>query len=99
MPKRRDAAAPAYVSTEQRVNYNRGSAVAEDIPEEANAVGDSGKNDRDRNTLSYDNSLRVYSFRVVDSRQDLDSNQSNYSYIRSSTRIPRIICACTSGIL
>ena len=53
-----------------------GAPVAEDLPEEANAVGDSGKkNDRDRNTLSTGNSLHVHSFRVVDSRQDLDSMQ------------------------
>ena len=35
------------------------------------------KNDRDRNTLTTGNSLHVHSSRVVDSRQNLDANQSN----------------------
>ena len=54
-----------------------GTAVAEGLSEEANGVGDSGKNDRDRSTLTTGNSLRVHSFWVVDSRQNLDTNQSN----------------------
>jgi len=36
-----------------------------------------GKNDRDRSTFITDNSLRVPSYRVVDSRQKLDASQSN----------------------
>ena len=35
------------------------------------------ENDRDRSTLSTGISSRVHSFRVVDSRQNLDANQSN----------------------
>ena len=35
------------------------------------------KNDRDRITLITSNSLRVHSSQVVDSRQNLDANQSN----------------------
>ena len=56
------------------------------------------KNDRERSTLLTGKSLRVQSFLVVDSRQNLDANQSRYSCIRSCRRIPRIECACTSGI-
>ena len=33
--------------------------AAEDLPEEVNAIGDSRKNDRDRNTFITGNSLRV----------------------------------------
>jgi len=63
-----------YVSTEQ-LNYNRGSTSG--LPEETNGTGDSRKNDRDRSTLSTGSSLRVHSSRVIDSRQNLDANQSN----------------------
>ena len=35
------------------------------------------KNDRDRNTLTTGNSSRVHSLQVVNSRQNLDANQSN----------------------
>jgi len=52
-----------------------GAPVAEGL--EVNATEDSRKNDRDRNTLSTGHSLRVHSSRVVDSRQNLDANQSN----------------------
>ena len=73
-----------------------GAPVAEGLPEEANGIGDSrAKNDRDRNTCVTGNCLRVQISRVVNSRQNLDANQSNWSCIRSSTRIPRITCACT----
>ena len=48
--------------------------MAEGVPEEANAIT---KNDRDRITLITGNSLREHSSRVVDSRQNLDANQSN----------------------
>jgi len=51
--------------------------VAEGLPEETNGIGDSRKNDRDRNTLITGNSLRVHSSRVVESRQNLDADQSN----------------------
>ena len=51
--------------------------MVEGLPEETTAIGDSRKNDRDRNTLDTGNSLRVLSSRVVDSRQNLDANQSN----------------------
>ena len=59
-----------------RRNYNRGSA---------SSLGPTGrhwrlkkkKKDRDRNTLNTANSLRVHSFPVVDSRQNLGANQSN----------------------
>ena len=37
-----------------------GASVAEGLPEEANAIGDSRKSDRDRNTLLIGNSLRVH---------------------------------------
>jgi len=60
------------------INYHRGSASGR---------GSTGggqrhwrlnnKNDRDRNTLITRNSLRVHSFQVVDSRQNMDANQSN----------------------
>ena len=42
------------------VNYNRGAPVAEGLPEEANAIGDFGENDRDRSTLTTGKSLRVH---------------------------------------
>ena len=35
------------------------------------------RNDRDRNTLNTANSLRVHTLQVVDSRQNLDANQSS----------------------
>ena len=55
-----------------------GAPVAEGLLEETNGIGDSReKNDRDRSTLITGNNLRVHSFRVVDSRQNLDANQSN----------------------
>jgi len=38
-----------------------GASVAEGLPEEVNAIGDSRKNDRDRNTLLTGNSSRVHS--------------------------------------
>jgi len=58
-------------------NTKEGAPVAEGLPEETNGIGDSRKNDRDRSTLITAKSLRVYGFRVVDSRQNLDANQSN----------------------
>ena len=55
-----------------------GAPVAEGLPEEANGIEDSReRNDRDRSTLTAGNSLRVHSFQAVESRQNLDSNQSN----------------------
>ena len=39
----------------------QGAPVAEGLPEETNAIGDSRKNDKDRNTLLTGNSLRVHS--------------------------------------
>jgi len=83
IPKRRGAWTPAYVSTEQQlhgVNYNRGSASGRGL----RATGGDQqhwrlkkKNDRDRNTLTTGNSLRVHRSRVVHSRQNLEANQSN----------------------
>ena len=58
-------------------NTKEGAPVAEGLPEETNGIGDSRKNDRDRSTFITGNSLRVHSSRVVDSRQNLDANQSN----------------------
>jgi len=98
IPKR---LAPAYVSTEQHlhgVNYNRGSASGRGPTGGDQRHWRLEKNDRDRITLTTGNSLSVHSSRVVDSRQNLDANQSNYSYIRWRTRIPRITYACMSGI-
>ena len=40
-----------------------GEPVAEGLPEAANAIGDSRQNDRDGNTLTTANSLRVHSSR------------------------------------
>ena len=58
--------------------WSRGSASGEDLPVETNGIGDSRKKfDRDRITLITGNSSRVPSSRVVDSRQNLDANQSN----------------------
>jgi len=54
-----------------------GAPVAEGPPEETNAIGASKKNDRDRSTCITGKSLRVQRFRVVDSRQNVDANQSN----------------------
>ena len=54
-----------------------GVPVAEGLQEETNGIGDSRKNDRDRSTLITSNSLSVHSSRVVNSRQNLDANQSN----------------------
>jgi len=56
------------------------STTTEGAPVErglANAIGDSRENDRDGNTLITCNSLRVHSFQVVESRQNLAANQSN----------------------
>ena len=53
------------------------------------------KNDRDGSTLTAGNCLHVHNFQAVDSRQNLDAKQSNYSYTCTSTCIPRITCACT----
>jgi len=78
-PKRRSAWPPAYVSTEQQLhvfNYNRGSASGRG-PTGGGRHWRLQKNDRDRITFTTDNGLRVHSFRVVDSRQSLDANQSN----------------------
>jgi len=54
-----------------------GAPVAEGLREDTNGIGDSRKNDRDRNTCITGNSLHVQSFPVVDSRQNLEANQSN----------------------
>jgi len=67
-------------------------------------VGDSYRlrlrknNDRDGITLTTGSSLHVHGFQGVDSRQNFDANQSNQSYVRSRTLIPRTTYACTSGI-
>ena len=55
----------------------KGVPVAESLPEKANGIGDSRQSDRDGNMLIAGNSLRVHVFRAVDSRQNLDANQSN----------------------
>ena len=83
-PSRRGVWAPvSYVSPEQRfygVNYNtEGAPVAKGLPEE---LGHRHwrlrqKNDGDRNTLTTGISLRVHNFQAVESRQNLDANQSN----------------------
>ena len=73
IPKRRGIWAPAYLSTEQHfhgVNYNRGSASQRGLPEKANSIQDSSKNDRDGNTLTTGHTLRVHGFQVVDSRDN-----------------------------
>ena len=75
-----------------------GAPVAEGLPEGSQRHWRLKKNDRDRNTLITGNRSRVHSSRVVDSRQNLDGNQSNLSCICPLTRIPRITCACTSEI-
>jgi len=54
-----------------------GAPVAEGLPEKANSIQDSRKNDRDGNTLTTGHSLHVHGFEVVDSRDNLDVNQSN----------------------
>ena len=68
-------------STEQHLHAEstttEGAPVAEGLPGKANAIGDSRKNDRDTGTLTTGNSLLVHGFRVVNSRQNLDANQSN----------------------
>ena len=56
----------SYVSTEQHLHAiesttTEGAPVAEGLPEKANAIGDTRENDRDRNTLTTGNSLRVHS--------------------------------------
>ena len=58
-------------------NTKERAPVAEGLPEETNAIGDSKKNYRDRSTCITGKSLRVQRFRVVDSRQNVDANQSN----------------------
>ena len=72
------------MSTEQYLESTptEGVPVAEGLPEETNGIGDSKKknkkkNDRDRVTLTTANSLRVLSFQAIDSRQNLEANQSN----------------------
>ena len=72
------------MSTEQYLESTptEGVPVAEGLPEETNGIGDSKKknkkkNDRDRGTLTTANSLRVLSFQAIDSRQNLEANQSN----------------------
>jgi len=68
------------------------------LPEEANGMWESRKKrQRQNHTHHWDQFTRAVS-RMIDSRQNLDANQSHYSYIRWRTRIPRIMCACTSGI-
>ena len=76
--KRLGAWAPTYVSTEQHLhgdNYNRGSASGRGP--RPTALKTQEKNDRERNMLITGKSLRVHNSRVVDSRQNLDVNQSN----------------------
>ena len=73
-------AVTAYVSIEQHlhgVNYNTGSAGGRGLTGTGHRHWRLKKNDRDRNTLNTGNCLRVHSSRVVDSRQNLDANQSN----------------------
>jgi len=55
--------APANASTDMESTTTEGAPVAEGLLEEANAIGNSGKNDRDRNTLHTGNSWRVHSSR------------------------------------
>ena len=55
-PKRCSVWTPAYVSTP-----SKGVPVAESLLEEANAIGISRKNDRDRSTLITSNSIHVHS--------------------------------------
>jgi len=76
IPKRRSVWGPAYVSSEQNLKSTRteDALVTEGLPEKANGLE---KNDRDRSTLITGNSLRVPGFQSIDSRQILDTNQSN----------------------
>ena len=69
-----------YVSTKQYlhgVNYSTRSASGRGLTRAGHRHWRLKKNDRDRNTLNTGNCLRVHSSRVVDSRQNLDANQSN----------------------
>ena len=75
--------ATAYASTDMESTTTEGASVAEGLPK-----ANRRKNDRDRSTLLTGNGSRVYRFLVVDSRQNLDANQSNHSYIRLCMRIP-----------
>ena len=75
-----------------------GSPVADSQPEEANSIGNSRKKRQRRKHAQHWQQFTRAQFQAVDSRQNLDSNQSNQSYIRSSTRTPRTMYACTSGI-
>ena len=105
IPKRRGVWAPTYVSTEQHYmpesTTTEGAPVARGpIAEEANAIGDSRKKkkrQRQKHTHPWLQLTRAQ-FQAVDSRQNLDANQSSLIYSCSRTRIPPITCACTSGI-
>jgi len=55
------------------------------------------KRQRWKHALHWQQFTRASSRRSIPGKT-LDTNQSNQSYIRSSTRIPRITYACTSGI-
>jgi len=68
---------PACLPNSICMESTEGAPVAEGLPEETNGNGNSRKNDRDRSTFITGNSLRVHSSRVVDSRQNLEANQSN----------------------
>ena len=99
IPKRHGTLAPAYVSSEQHLHGVEGAPVARTYRWRPTALETQEKKiDGDRITLITGNSSRVPSSRVVDSRQNLDANQSNQSYTHRRTRIPRITCACTSDI-
>jgi len=101
--KRRGVWAPAYVSTEdhfvwiqlqqrehqyQRAKRRRPTAM--ETQEK--------KNDRDRNTLNPANSLRVHSFPGGRFPAKFGCQPIKLEWYPTHTRIPRITCACTSGI-
>ena len=75
-----------------------GAPVAEGLPEVTNAIGTQEKNDRDRNTLTTGNSLRVISSRrSIPGKIWMPTNQIGSTLARARV-YPPIACACTSGI-
>jgi len=99
MPKRRIVPGHQPTCLQHRVNYNRGSARGRGpTRRRPTPLETQEKRQRQKHADHWQPFTRAQ-FPGVDSRQNLDGNQSNLSCICPLTRIPRIMCACTSGIL
>jgi len=81
-----------------QVNYSRGSASSKGLTRGGQRHWRPQKKRQRQKHAHYWQQFTRAQLQAIDSRENLDANQSNYSYISTLTRIPRITCACTSGV-